>query len=70
MPRDIFHQELDQLVEEVLELSREVEFCLDVMVNALETHDAEAASNKLGVDARYKEREAQIVEECMILQVR
>jgi len=70
MPRDIFHQELDRLVEEVLELSREVEFCLDAMIEVLETHDAEAASNQLGVDARYKERETQIVEECMILQAR
>lgn len=70
MPRDIFHQELDRLVEEVLELSQEVEFCLDAMVEALQTHDAEAASNQLGVDARYKERETQIVEECMILQAR
>src|SRR5918993_5946137 len=70
MPRESFHQELDRLVEEVVELGREVESCLDTMVDALENHDAEAASNQLGVDARYKEQETQIAEECMILQAR
>jgi phosphate transport system protein len=70
MPRDIFQQELDRLVEKVLELGREVEVCLDTMVKALENHDAEAASKLLGVDARYKEQETQIVEDCMILQAR
>ena len=70
MPRESFHQELDRLVEKVVELGREVESCLDTMVEALEKHDAEAASNQLGVDARYKEQEAHIVQECMILQAR
>ena len=70
MPRDIFHQELDQLTKEVIELGREVESCLDAMVEALHAHDAEAASNQLGVDVRYKEWETQIVEECLILQAR
>src|SRR5918992_963271 len=70
MPRESFHRELDQLVEKVVELGREVESCLDTMVGALEKHDAEAASNQLGVDARYKERGTQIIEECMILQAR
>lgn len=70
MPRESFHRELDRLVEEVVEFGREVESCLDTMVDALENHDAEAASNQLGVDARYKEREAQIVQGCMILQAR
>ena len=70
MPRESFHQELDRLVKEVVELGREVESGLDTMVGALENCDAEAASNQLGVDARYKERETQIVEECMILQAR
>ena len=70
MPRESFHRELDQLVEKVVELGREVESCLDTMVGSLEKHDAEVASNQLGVDARYKEREIQIVEECMILQAR
>src|ERR671915_2156251 len=70
MPRESFHQELDRLVEEVVELGREVQSCLDTMVEALETYDAEVASNQLGVDACYKEQETQIVEECMILQAR
>src|SRR5918994_6479589 len=70
MPRESFHQELDRLVKEVVELGREVESCLDTMVGALEKHDVEAASHQLGVDAQYKERETQIIEECMILQAR
>ena len=70
MPRESFHQELDRLVKEVVELGREVESGLDTMVETLENHDAEAASHQLGVDARYKERETQIAEECMILQAR
>jgi phosphate transport system protein len=70
MPRESFHWELDRLVEKVVELGREVESCLDTTVGALEKHDAEVASNQLGVDAHYKERGTQIVEECMILQAR
>jgi hypothetical protein len=41
-----------------------------MMVGALEKHDAKTATNQLGVDAHYKERGTQIVEECMILQAR
>jgi phosphate transport system protein len=70
MPRESFHQALDRLVEEVVELGREVGSCLDTMVEVLERHDAKVASNQLGVDARYKERGAEIDEECMILQAR
>jgi phosphate transport system protein len=70
MPRESFHQELDRLVKEVVELGREVESGLNTMVEALETHDVEAAFHQLGVDARYKEQETQIAEECMILQAR
>jgi len=70
MPRETFQQELDRLVEEVLELGREVESSLSTMVQALESHDAEVASRELGVDARYKERGAEIDEECLILQAR
>src|SRR5918998_2254400 len=70
MPRESFHRELDRLVEKVEELGREVESCLDTMVGALEKHDAEVASHQLGVDAHYKERGTQIIEECMILQAR
>jgi len=62
MPRESFHRELDRLVEKVVELGREVESCLDAMIEALEKHDAEASSNQLGVDAHYKERGTQIAE--------
>ena len=70
MPRGTFQQELDRLVEEVVELGREVESCLGTMVEALETHDVEIARRVFGVDANYKERGAQIAEECLILQAR
>jgi phosphate transport system protein len=70
MPREIFHRELDRLVEEVVELGREVESCLDTMVEALERQDAETARQQIGIDSRYKERGAEIDEECMILQAR
>src|ERR687883_209070 len=70
MPRGTFQQELDRLVEEVVELGREVESCLGTMVEALETHDVEIARKMFGVDATYKERGVQIAEECLILQAR
>src|SRR5918992_2342858 len=70
MPREIFHRELNHLVEEVVELGQEVESCLDTMVEALEKHDDEAARKELGIDSRYKERGSEIDEECMILQAR
>ncbi len=70
MPRETFQHELDRLVEEILALGREVESSLGTMVEAMQTHDAEIASKELGVDARYKERGAEIDEECMILQAR
>jgi phosphate transport system protein len=70
MPREIFHRELNRLVEEVVELGREVASCLDTMVEALERHDDETARKELGIDSRYKERGSEIDEECMILQAR
>ena len=70
MPREIFQKELDRLVGEVVELGREVESCLETMVEALETQDAETARREIGVDSRYKERGAEIDEECMVLQAR
>jgi phosphate transport system protein len=70
MPRETFHKELDRLVEEVVELGREVESSLETMVEALETQDADAARREIGIDSRYKERGAEIDEECMILQAR
>ena len=70
MPRETFHQELDELVAEVLDLGREVEGSLETMVKAMETRDASLANQELGVDVRYKEWGASIDEECMILQAR
>ena len=70
MPRETFHQELDDLVAEVLDLGGEVEGSLENMVNALETRDAGLANRELGVDVRYKGWGANIDEECMILQAR
>ena len=70
MPRETFQRELDLLVEEVVELGREVESSLETMVEALETQDADAARREIGIDTRYKERGAEIDEECMILQAR
>jgi phosphate transport system protein len=40
------------------------------MVRAMETRDAGAASQELGVDARYKARGAETERDCMILQTR
>jgi phosphate transport system protein len=70
MPREIFQRELDRLVEEVVELGRDVGSCLDTMVEALEKQDAETARREIGIDSRYKERGAEIDEECMVLQAR
>jgi phosphate transport system protein len=70
MPRETFHQELDDLVAEVLELGAEVESTLNTMVTAMENRDGETAARELGVDARYKARGVEIDEECMILQAR
>ena len=70
MPREVFHRELEQLVGEVLDLGRDVESSLDTMVGALENQDVEAARQAIGIDSRYKERGAEIDEECMILQAR
>ena len=70
MPRETFQRELDRLVEEVVELGRDVEACLGTMVEALENQDAETARQVMGIDSRYKERGAEIDEECMVLQAR
>ena len=70
MPREIFQKELDRLVGEVVELGSEVGSCLQTMVEALETQDAETARRVIGVDSRFKERGAEIDEECMVLQAR
>ena len=70
MPRETFQRELDQLVEEVVKLGREVESSLGTMVEALESQDVETARREIGSDSRYKERGAEIDEECMVLQAR
>src|SRR5215210_1036733 len=57
MPRETFQKELDRLVEDVVELGREVESCLETMVEALQAQDAETARRQIG-------------EECMVLQAR
>ena len=70
MPRETFHQELDDLVAEVLDLGGEVEGSLENMVKALETRDAGLANQELGVDVRYKGWGEEIDQESMILQAR
>ncbi len=70
MPRETFQRELDLLVEEVVELGRQVESCLDTMVEVLQAQDVEIAKRAIGVDSRFKERGAEIDEECMVLQAR
>ena len=70
MPRETLQQGLDELVAEVLDLGREVESSIETMVKAMETRDASAASQELGVDARYKARGVEIERDCMILQTR
>ena len=70
MPREIFQKELDRLVGEVVELGSEVGSCLQAMVEALETQDAETARRQIGIDSRYKERGGEIDEECLVLQAR
>jgi len=70
MPRETFQQELDGLIEDVLDLGKEVEGSLENMVVAMQARDAEVAGRELGVDVRYKARGMDIERECMILQAR
>ncbi len=70
MPRETFQQELDGLIEDVLDLGKEVERSLENMVVAMEGRDADVAGRELGVDLRYKARGIDIERECMILQAR
>src|SRR5215204_6703496 len=70
MPRETFHQELDDLTSDLLDLGREVEASLENMVRAMENRDADVARRELGVDIRYKARGMDIERECMILQAR
>jgi phosphate transport system protein len=70
MPRETFHQELDDLTSDLLDLGREVEASLENMVRAMESRDASVARQELGVDIHYKTRGMDIERECMILQAR
>ena len=70
MARENFQQELNRLVGEVLELGRDVESCLDTMAYAMENWNAEMVQEEIGIDHRYKQRGAQIDEECIVLQAR
>jgi phosphate transport system protein len=70
MPRETFQQELDGLISDLLDLGREVQSSLDMMVKAMENRDAEVARRELGVDVRYKTWGMEIEKECMILQAR
>ncbi|HLL41449.1 MAG TPA: phosphate uptake regulator PhoU [Rubrobacteraceae bacterium] len=70
MARRVFHQELERLVGEIVSLGREVEVCLGGMVEAMEGWDAEIARRMVGSDASFKERGAQIADECMVIQAR
>jgi phosphate transport system protein len=70
MARESFHRELDRLVQEVVELGRGVESCLDPMVEAMKNWEAQTARRQVGIDSHYKERGAQIEEECLMLQAR
>src|SRR5918911_4542458 len=70
MARETLPHGLEELVAEVLDLGREVESSIETMVRAMETRDASAASQELGVDAHYKAGGAQTERDCMILQAR
>ncbi|HZY58015.1 MAG TPA: phosphate uptake regulator PhoU [Rubrobacteraceae bacterium] len=70
MLRETLQQGLDDLVAEVLDLGKEVESSIENMVKAMDTRDVRAASQELGVDARYKARGAETERDCMILQAR
>src|SRR5215218_10387586 len=61
-------QGLDDLVAEVIDLGKEVENSIEIMVRAMQTRDAGVARMQLGVDARYKIRGAEAERDCMILQ--
>ena len=69
MPQGMtLQQGLDYLVAEVIDLGKEVENSIEIMVRAMQTRDASLARMELGVDARYKVRGAEAGERCLILQ--
>jgi len=63
-------QGLEDLVAEVIDLGKQVESSIEIMVKAIQTRDASVARRELGVDARYKARGAEAEKDCMILQAR
>jgi len=70
MPRETFHQELNGLTSDLLDLGEEVEGSLENTVMAMEARDADVAERELGIDLRFKARGMDIERECMILQAR
>ncbi len=68
--RKAFHEELDRLVDEVVDLGGEVEDSLSIMVEAMENYDSSIAEKVVGRDAVYKARGVDLDQECMILQAR
>src|SRR5215210_5110941 len=70
MPRETFHQELNGLTSDLLDLGEEVEASLENTVMAMEARDADVAERELGIDLRFKARGMDIERECMILQAR
>src|SRR5215212_2025591 len=67
-PGTTLQQGLEELVERVIDLGKEVESSVELMVTAMETRDAGMARRELGVDARYKARGAEAERDCMLLQ--
>jgi phosphate transport system protein len=69
MPRGTTSQQgLEDLVAKVIDLGKEVENSIEIMVKAMETRDADLARSELGVDARYKARGTEAERDCMIFQ--
>ena len=69
MPRGTtLQQGLEDLVAEVIDLGKEVENSIEIMVKAMETCDAGLARGELGVDTRYKARGTEAERTCMLLQ--
>jgi phosphate transport system protein len=61
-------QGLEELIAEVIDLGKEVENSIEVMLKAMETREAGVARRELGVDARYKARGMEAERDCIVLQ--
>jgi phosphate transport system protein len=68
MPPEDLQQGLEDLVAEVLDLGKEVEASIEIMVKAMETRNPSIACRELGVDAHFKARGAEVERYCMVLQ--